>query len=376
MSLKRNLCHLISLNSIDWYDFAKKLGAFFIDYHCAADYSRSLLNITMELTHNCNLKCSACFIDKSIARINSPELNLEEIRQIVASAAKMKASFFLTGGEPFLREDIIEIIKIIKGYKLKCGVNTNGVLLSENKINALIETGLSYIIFSVNGSEDVHDKMAGMSGAHNRAIDNLKNFAKHKSRTKIYINCLISEENINCLKDVLFLTKNIGIDGIRYQHLSFLTPNDIHDFLPIKQKFFQGDNLKLFYKEYQPFLFPKELLYEKTREVIELGKRNRVDVFFKPLLNQRGITNWYGESFRTTKKCFYPWYEMRIAPNGDVFSCPLMRIKMGNVLGSDIKQIFNDQKFKSFRARLKNENGYLPVCARCCKLYMSPIGRI
>ena len=376
MSLKHNFSHLLSLDSIDWHNFSKKLGAFFIDYHCAAGYSRSLLNITMEVTYSCNLKCSVCFIDRSSVQINSPELNLEEIQQIVASAAKMKTSFFLTGGEPFLREDIIDIIKIIKSYKLKCGVNTNGVLLSENKINALIKAELNYIIISINGSKDVHDKMVGVPGAYSRVIDNLKFFSKHKSKPKIYINCVISEENINCLKDVLFLAKNLGINGIRYQHLSFLMPDDTHGFFPIKQRFFQGDDLKLSYKEYQPSLFPKELLYEKTREIIELGKKNRLDVFFKPFLDQKGITNWYGESFKTTKKCFYPWYEMRIAPDGDVFPCPLMRIKMGNVLDSDIKQIFNDQRFKSFRTVLKNENGYLPVCARCCKLYMSPIGRI
>jgi len=377
MQLKSNLKHLMSINSIDWFNGLKRVIGFMPDYYLGKGKSSSLVNITWELTHKCNHNCLMCHYGiADLKRKDTQELDFKDVDRVIAQAADLKASFFLTGGEPFLRSDIMDIIKAIKKRGLKCGINTNGTVLDKSKIQYLVDIKLDYIIFSILGSEDIHDKLTGMPGAYKEMVKNLKLFCAMRRKTKIFLNQAITRENLGTLSHMVMLAKEAGVDGIRYQHLSYLTPEDIKNFSSINRKVPKSYELELSCKEYDKYVFPADQAHLEIKETVELAKKNKVNVIFKPVLDQQGIDNWYGGGFSSTKKCIYPWVTLRISPDGDVFCCPIVLLKIGNVKDENIKELLNNERVRLFRNLLKKEKGQFSVCARCCKLYLSPFGRI
>ncbi|MFH1094417.1 MAG: radical SAM protein [Candidatus Omnitrophota bacterium] len=373
----QRLKHLIQINSVEWLNLLRRLITFLPEFYLGNGHSSSLINIVLELTHKCNLQCSMCHygITNNI-RNNTKEMDLGAIKDIIVQGAELKTSFFLTGGEPFMRSDLIEIVKTIKKYRLKCGINTNGTILDKKKVNSLMDMNLDYIFFSVLGSESVHDELAEVKGAYKKMVETLSYCSKRRKKTKIFINQVITKENIGSLKETVFLAKNNAVDGVRFQHLSYLTPDDICRFSRIEEKIPEEYEFKLSGKEFKRYDFPSQEAAQQINAVTRFAKENKVELLFKPFLDKDGMEGWYGHGFNSTKKCVYPWLMIRIAPNGDVFACPILLMKMGNVLNDKINVLLNNERFRFFRRLLKQEKGQFPICARCCKLYMSPFGRI
>ena len=105
--------------------------------------------INLLVTSKCNLNCEMCnFNHYSKLCLNEEELSFDNIKDFIELEYKKKPHIFLSGGEPFMREDILDIIKVIKRMGLTCGICTNGVLLDEVKIKELIKLKVEYVIFS------------------------------------------------------------------------------------------------------------------------------------------------------------------------------------------------------------------------------------
>lgn len=361
----------------NYFNFFKGAITFLPEFFFGSGKNCEVLNITFEITHRCNLSCGICpYMNHNWTKESKEELDLKAIKNIVAQGAQIGTSFFVSGGEPFIRRDIMDILSVIKGNGLKCGVVTNGTLLNKDIIISLADMGLDQIIFSIHGSEEDHDRIVGSTGAYKKAAKNLRLFSKYKKNTKLFINRVISPATIASLTDAIYLAKDNNVDKLFYQHLSFLGHNEMKNFIQVKEKLMQDKEEIELLLNLKPLDCPPELLYEKIQEVITVSKRNRVKAAFKPALDLNGIKSWYGNKFVSTKKCVYPWVAMRIGPNGDVYLCPNVLMKIGNVRRSQIKELINNDRARLFRKTLSQEKGMFSICARCCKLYISPFGKI
>lgn len=109
---------------------------------------KSPLVIQLELTTLCNLKCKFCFSKSGVPRKN--ELPTSEIKRIICQLKQESvSSFFLTGGEPTLHPDFIEIVNFISELGLDCFVLTNGTLLNSQLLNKIPKS--VYIVMSFDG---------------------------------------------------------------------------------------------------------------------------------------------------------------------------------------------------------------------------------
>ena len=91
-------------------------------------------------TDHCNLSCRTCWrLEK---KGEYEELSLDEIENILDDCKKLgvKVIDFTGGGEPFVREDIFEIMKMIKSMGFFATLTTNGTLLDEAKIEKIVES--------------------------------------------------------------------------------------------------------------------------------------------------------------------------------------------------------------------------------------------
>ena len=123
------------------------------------------LAVSFVLTNRCNYRCPYCYRYK----IQSKELETKQIKEMILKLYREGMRFLqITGGEPFLRDDLKEICSYAKSLGIFVGVNTNGSLITPRT-----EEILAYIDslgLSVAGPEAINDRYGdrGHSGLHLR----------------------------------------------------------------------------------------------------------------------------------------------------------------------------------------------------------------
>ena len=96
----------------------------------------------------CNLLCDHCSVKAGKKRDN--ELTFDEIKDLVNQIKDMEIfSLFISGGECFLRRDILDILNYIDQKDIDCFVQTNGLLLTEDIIKAIPKS--IYLVISFDG---------------------------------------------------------------------------------------------------------------------------------------------------------------------------------------------------------------------------------
>ena len=124
----------------------------------------------------CNLRCRHCLVSagKSLKR----ELTVEEFKGLVDEAIKLGVKrFYITGGEPFIKDGIFDLIKYItKTKKRELIVLSNATLFDENKIAALkkVLNPRLFLQVSLEGpNAEIHDKLRG-EGSFDKAVEGIK----------------------------------------------------------------------------------------------------------------------------------------------------------------------------------------------------------
>ena len=128
-------------------------------------YGRKMEYLRISLTDKCNLRCQYCMPKEGIMPLSHAEvLTLEEIRRVAAVLTELGIrKIRVTGGEPLVRRNAMELIRQLTAFPAKPEVvmTTNGVLLSEH-LNELKETGVQRINISLDTlNRDTYLRLTG-----------------------------------------------------------------------------------------------------------------------------------------------------------------------------------------------------------------------
>ncbi|MDT7858475.1 MAG: radical SAM protein [Candidatus Aenigmarchaeota archaeon] len=180
--------------------------------------------LTFSVNNYCNQLCKTCNIWK-----NNPieekkkELKLNEIERIFSQFPKI---FWLTitGGEPFLRRDLVEIVKIAyeKSKVNVLTITTNGSLpdIIEKDVKEILMKckNLTIIVnVSIDGDRELHDKIRGIKGSFDKAVETIEKLKKIKSRRLIVgINSVISIFNVGKLYNLLNVIRKLSPDSFAF----------------------------------------------------------------------------------------------------------------------------------------------------------------
>lgn len=333
-------------------ELAKQAALFPFDYYFKRGNSSYPLNIAFFITLRCNARCRMCKLGNALnPEGGEKEPTLEDIDNFFSGLKGIRPSVILYGGEPFIRKDTADIVAIVKRRALNCGIFTNGILLDWETIDRLIGLNLDFIVFSLQGIGDLHDKAVGVKGAYNKLVSNMELFIKHRSHTKVILQTIITEENLKYLADVARLGREKGADLVRFGHPTFFTPSDV--------KRNKGLEMRYVYD-------PSRKADSYYAAVKELKEKFGNLVIFLPDLNLNEVRGWYSNNFETKRKCLFLWRALFIYPNGDVHPCESLSYPIGNIYEKGFKEIWNDERYVELRRSVKK--GLLPACARCCKL--------
>jgi radical SAM protein with 4Fe4S-binding SPASM domain len=131
--------------------------------------------VMWNLTQHCNLACQHCYMDAG--REAQTEMSLEEGIHLVDELAGMLVPILIfTGGEPLLSRNFYALAFHAREVGLKTVISTNGTLITPEVARILAEAQIRYVGVSLDSaSAQSHDAFRGVTGAHARALQGLKN---------------------------------------------------------------------------------------------------------------------------------------------------------------------------------------------------------
>ncbi|MDD2805051.1 MAG: radical SAM protein [Elusimicrobiales bacterium] len=316
------------------------------------------LNVMMELTWRCGAGCSFCYLGRT-GRLNSrgPELSAADLKAFLRRFPA-GTRFYFSGGEPFVRKDIFEILAYASSHGLSWGVNTNGLRLPLSKIKKLMSLRPAYVIFSLHGPAALHDRLLGVTGAHKKVLAAVKAAAAQKKPgTEIITNCVISPANAALLPAVYLEAARAGADRAVFEHLQFLKKGEAPGLSA-------ADLLA-------PRLSPRRLAVRTLERSINRIKalRGAFKTHFelRPDFSRAELERYYNGTPRVSGGC--PLLStLNVEPDGRFRTCVLYAAPAGGTV-----RAFDRAGLLKAKRRLVK--GGLPRgCARCCHRF--PIERI
>lgn len=171
----------------------------------SALFKNTPVYVQFYVTSRCNLTCKQCNI--IYANSDVREVTLDEVKKIANNFSKLGVAIvLLTGGEPFLREDLPEIIKAFEDHGIHVRMQTNG-LASEEQIHKAIEYGGKDISISLDSlNPQIQDYINGeFKGSWERAIKAISVFTKYLPIESSFasLGCVFQRNNINDIIDII-----------------------------------------------------------------------------------------------------------------------------------------------------------------------------
>lgn len=343
---------------------AKDLVLFPLDFFLSDRDIRSVRNLTVAITHKCNIRCEMCYFHKELG--NRAELPLEVFTMVVDALAPSRPCVILSGGEPFTHPRLLEMAAYVKGKGLPLQIFTNGTLATPERLNELSRIGLDYLNVTLLGDETTHDQVACVPGSYARLVANLAAFAPSRGKTRLMLNYTITPRSVHTMGHAVDLAQRFGLDGVRFQHYNYLRPEEMaaHDRamqrdygLPCQANEIENDPGSLEGMGQAIKAFAGSLS----------ASAKGVAVQWAPTLSDAEIDTWYGpEPFTTKRGCLYPWRGVLVDADAKVFPCSKIYMELGDLTREGVFSAWNGAGMRAFRKNLKK--GLYPACARCCKL--------
>lgn len=333
-----------------------------------------VMEFVVYLTNRCNLRCKMCSQYGDNYKENAcSELNIEQWKNFfrMISDVSPKPKIVLIGGEPLLYRDIDKILAYLNKKNFGIQIVTNGVFLDKH-LSVLKKCKNLTITISLDGLKDLHDKIRGVAGTFDKAIENIAKLnvlRKQGADIKIYINSVLLPDNISNLCDFYEYIQSKNVDQVVFQHLQFLSDEQSEsadiEWMNRLGCHFDGNLIP-----HDKFIFDKKYVSDLQSVFSELGKFCRVETFIFPYLSDEEMNKYYLdkdlETIRPYLRCATPWTTAFIDPQGNVSNC--ISHKIGNITENDFWQIWNNEKAQNFRYNL-SKCGNFSICAKCCNFY-------
>lgn len=309
---------------------------------------RSPVYVQFALSKYCNLTCNMCKVVE--ARKGERELNLNEIKRLASVLNKLGAGIIiLTGGEPLLRKDLPEIVRIFMQEGLEVRLQTNGLLATEEKIRLLLEAGLKEVTLSLDTLDaQKQDSINNQDGSWDKIIQALALFSQilPKEGNMTAVNTVVSKLNIEEVPNIVKFTSAIGFySSLIPVHLSsadnvdFIVRANASEFRFSKSDFGLIDNVYARLIRMKKSGFHIHNSFKFLRESPNFLKYGRV--------------NW---------SCDSPYLYFSISPQGYFLPCVDLK-GTKSMLDDDFIDIFYSE---SFQADIRNMIKKCPGCFYAC----------
>ncbi len=320
-----------------------------------------LKEVHLDITSRCNLRCLHCYQEPYLTN-ETPEMTMEEIKNLISQLAEMNISkIVISGGEPFLRNDLMQITD----FAFRKGIIVPTIFTNGTINNGTLESLCSYgkpftLAISLEGdSEEVNDYIRGRS-SFNKIIKSLKiilTAQNNGSKVKTVIDTMIHPKNYKRLKEMFLFLSELGMQRWRVS-----LPRNQGAYTINFQKL--NVEYKKVLEEYEKFI----MWYLKEGIKISNLDIQIESVFRTALIKRKEMSVFTSNSCC----CEYKREALAIKPNGDVMACTAFtNLVIGNVKEEPINDIWHSSKMQNVK-RIKVVE--VEECKDCEYLYLCGTG--
>lgn len=313
---------------------------------------------TFMVTWRCNLRCMMCHIWQKKER-REEELRAEEVGEIFSQLDSLDV-VRISGGEPFLRDDLMEIVMAIeeKARPSTIVITTNATL-KERMLAFLREYkpmgARLHLRVSLDAIGEAHDRIRGVEGAYERSMETLMELKELHKKQGFYlgINQTISKENLHHIMPLIELSEQLGLP----LH---------HTFALEDLCLYRADSNTI-----SPGLRPSEFKDTYTKEQLQEAIKGFEKAPSSPdplvkMLNKyflRGMENRALRDLASPRPpCVALTSHLRLMPNGDVVVCIYDPTVVGNLKEKDFKALWFGEKIAALRQRVRKCPGCWAGC--------------
>ena len=317
------------------------------------------LDVICEVTYICNLACPTCF--RWTSKPDEHELTTEEWKGVIRKLKVWLGSFNLTftGGEPFLRKDLLEIFKFATDNGIVTGVVSNGSLIDKALAKEIVASGLDGLCLSLNSlKRHIHNETRGTNGSFDEVMTAIENMKEVKKGMRLSLSTTVVRENIGELVDMVKWTKATGLYGIHFQPIM---PASL---LPTYDKDGQFKQVTVG-KPYKNLLKREEVIDDKGVDAVFERLAAMAEEGY-PIISSVGHLKEMGKYLKNPtnpelleKVCQVGVKNLNIDPFGNVRLCSIMEV-VGNMKDSP------DQIWRSVNASNQREN--IRTCEKFCRI--------
>src|SRR3954464_15159697 len=335
------------------------------------------LGAVYEATMRCNLHCGFCYVGDllNIEGEWRQELTLDALRNAFPDQSGFQVS--LTGGEIFMRKDILSVLDLFRDKGYACGyLTTNGTIISEERAEALADLAaagfLKHISVSIDGPGELHDVARGLKGTFERTCAGLRRLQvaarRKQAPLRVSINTTVAHETLESLDQMVDVAEELGVDAIGLNHLMYSTPEEVAETVRLLD--IPDASAIATFVTPDPGLDIDRVRAQVTSLANKCRERN-ILFDFRPKVHAPLIDSYYTPGTKLDGRCLYPFLHARVSFSGKVYFCPFIRVEVGDLTKSTLEEVWNGERYVQMRKQLL-DHGIFPVCRRCCKVELSP----
>ncbi len=315
--------------------------------------------LQIPLTENCNLLCKHC---PRTQKYLSKDIPFEAFQEYLSrfSADRFKKVLLSDFGEPFLRKDILRILRFVKerGFH-NVEVVTTGNLMNENMRKTILEEGLlgKLMISIESASKDLYEDIRGSDFESMKSC--IGDFIQYRNqigskKPEVFFNAVCMKDNAHELPMIMDLAAELGVDHVLFVHLNGI----VSDFSSEERSGFEEK--MLFSKNHLNTCDPeyvKEIFSKVHEKSIKYGIGYLPPEDYLETANPFGIDE-LAEPWPESSKCDRPYEWVQVQSDGNVYPCCQIaqRYSVGNVQDKTFEDVWKSPEFVEFREGLKNGN--------------------
>ena len=325
------------------------------------------VNMTVSITSACNSRCLTCNIWSERTPGDGPDLTLDEFDRIFRSLGRAPYWFTISGGEPFLREDIVDICRSLydRCHPGQINIPTNSLVwrpIAERVAAIADYCRRSDIVvnLSLDGVGAKHDELRGIKGNFDKVLLVFRQLKElDRPNLTVGVHSVISRFNVEHFPELhKFVTTQMQPDSF----VSELAEERVElgtvgvGITPASEDYARAVDVMARHSRSEAHRGRSRIIQALRRKYYKLAKR-------------------FLETGGQTIPCYAGWASAQIAPNGDVWSCAVRAEPIANLRDHDFdfKRIWLSDLAKPMRQSIRNRECACPLAnAAFTSMLMDP----
>jgi MoaA/NifB/PqqE/SkfB family radical SAM enzyme len=314
---------------------AKSQAAILSDFYLRTNLSKPHV-VLIEPTLRCPMACKFCDLPNDRTYPKSDEMSMERWKEVLCELrdfSPLARSVYISGGEPFLRRDLIDLIEYAHGIGMGTRTLTIGQFCTPALLDRILASPMDFLKFSLHSSRrEVHNGLVGRD-VYDRAVDAIRYLRGHGYTGRLGMLCTVFQGNVDHLGEVARFGADLGLDYIYFRPLFGQTVADrTRDAIPAEP-------------DYHPDCVVQDL-GQLARAIEELKSLKRDGLPIADTDQQLDAIIGQAEgTFEGVRGCHFMYECIYIKPNGNIDACGHLALGvLGNVKDHSVAEVLGSRE--------------------------------